>query len=247
MRCPHGMLEQCFYQRHIAEGLPEHVRAVPVPGMTEPEGFLVVDGLTGILELVQLGALEFHTWGACVDEPDSPDTLVFDLDPGPGVTMSDVMDAARLVRMRVESLGLAAFVKTTGGKGLHVVVPIAPDLTWKPAEEFARALAEEVARVAPSRYTTNMRKDRRDGAIFIDYVRNTKSSSSVAPYSTRARAGGPVALPVAWDALDDALAPSAFGVERARAVLDTPDPWAEFDARRRPVSAQMRGSLGLEA
>jgi bifunctional non-homologous end joining protein LigD len=247
MRCPHGMLQQCFYQRHIAEGLPEHVRAVPVPGMTEPEGFLVVDGLTGILELVQLGALEFHTWGACIDEPDHPDTIVFDLDPGPGVTMTDVMDAARLVRMRVESLGLAAFVKTTGGKGLHVVVPIVPDLPWKDAEAFARAVAEEVARVAPSRYTTNMRKDKREGAIFIDYVRNTKSSSSVAPYSTRARAGGPIALPLVWEALDETQKPASIGLAEGLASLKAADPWADLVRRRAPITAEARGSLGLEA
>ena len=245
MRCPHGMLEQCFYQRHILEGLPEHVRAVPIAGMTEAEGFLAVDGLSGILELLQLGTLEFHTWGARIDEPDRPDTLVFDLDPGPGVTFSEVMDAARLVRMRVESLDLAAFVKTTGGRGLHVVVPLVPDETWKRAEEFARALAEDVARVSPTRYTTNMRKDRREGAIFIDYVRNTKSSSSVAPYSTRARPGGPVALPVSWDALVDGLEPSKIGVAEARASLGSADPWADLAARRQSVSASARRSIGL--
>ena len=170
---------------------------------------------------------------------------MFDLDPGPDVDFADVMDAARLIRMRVESLGLAAFVKTTGGKGLHVVVPVTPDAAWDRAEAFARALADDVARVSPARYTTNMRKDRRQGAIFIDYVRNTKGSSAVAPWSTRARSGGPVALPIPWEALAEGLVPSAITITEATAKLAEPDPWGDFDARRAAVTAQARGSLGL--
>jgi bifunctional non-homologous end joining protein LigD len=145
----------------------------------------------------------------------------------------------------VQALGLNAFVKTTGGKGLHVVVPILPRETWFPAEEFARALVLRVVEAAPERFTANMRKTARAGGVFLDYVRNTKGSTSVAPYSTRAREGGPVSLPVAWEALDGLEDPRALVPRRVRDMIAL-DPWAGIGDAAQVVTAKMRRSVGLD-
>ncbi len=245
MRCPHGMAEECFYQRHVGTPVPRHVRSVPIPGMTDPEGFIVVNDLAGVLELLQLGALEFHGWGCRASDPDRPDRLIWDLDPDEGLDFGDVADAARLVRMRVESLGLAAFLDATGGKGLHVVVPIVPELSWRAIDDFAKALAEDVARVSPRRLTTNMRKDRREGGLFIDYVRNTKSSSAIVPYSTRARSGAPVCTPVTWEELERLESAPRLAIPDVLARLAAPDPWAGFESARAPVTPAVLSALGI--
>jgi bifunctional non-homologous end joining protein LigD len=247
VRCPHGTAEGCFYQRHLSarEQRPPHVRGVRITGMTEPSGFIVLDSLEGVLELVQLGTLEFHTWGSRAEEPDRPDRLVFDLDPDESLPFSAVASAAQVMRTALQALGLNAFVKTTGGKGLHVVVPILPRETWFPAEEFARALVLRVVEAAPERFTANMRKTARAGGVFLDYVRNTKGSTSVAPYSTRAREGGPVSLPVAWEALDGLEDPRALVPRRVRDMIAL-DPWAGIGDAAQVVTAKMRRSVGLD-
>ena len=227
VRCPTGRQKKCFYQRHAGSGVPEQIERVTVPGFDDP--YLFIRDLPGLIALVQMGVLEIHPWGVTVERPDRPDRVIFDLDPGEGTGFEAVVAAALDVRARLEALGLESFVKTTGGKGLHVVLPIAPEYPWPEVKGWAKALSERMAADAPDRYLTRIAKAEREGRIFIDYLRNDPTSTAVAPYSTRARPGAPVAMPLAWEALNPGLDPKAFSVRTAAAhVAGTADPWANM-------------------
>ena len=228
VRCPAGSERKCFYQRHAGSGVPDELGQVPIAGFAEP--YLYIKDTAGLIALVQMGVLEIHPWGARIDRPDRPDRIVFDLDPGEGLDFAAVVAAALDVRERLEGLGLAAFAKTTGGKGMHVVVPIARRHTWQAVKAFAKATAEAMAAGAPARFLTRIAKAERKGRIFIDYLRNDPTSTAVAPYSTRARAGAPVAMPLAWDEVTPKLDPAAFTLASVpRRIARLPDPWAEID------------------
>jgi bifunctional non-homologous end joining protein LigD len=228
LRCPTGQEQKCFYQRHAGSGVPDELKQVKVPGFEEP--FLYIEDAAGLVALVQMGVLEIHPWGVTVDRPTSPDRLIFDLDPGEGLGFNDVVGAALDVRAHLEGIGLASFVKATGGKGLHVVVPIAPTGGWGEAKAFAKALSEAMAAEAPDRFLTRSVKAERVGRIFIDYLRNDPTSTAVGPYSTRARAGAPVAMPLDWKQVKSGLDPCAFTVETVPGLLKRrrKDPWADM-------------------
>jgi DNA ligase D len=227
VRCPAGSEKKCFYQRHAGSGLPDELSEVKIAGFDEP--YLFIKDVRGLVALVQLGVLEIHPWGARVDRPDRPDRIVFDLDPGEGLAFADIAAAAQDVRARLERLGLAAFAKTTGGKGMHVVVPIARRQTWPAVKAFAKAVAESMAADAPERYLTRIAKAERHGRIFVDYLRNDPTATAVGPYSTRARPRAPVATPLAWDEVTPALDPAAFTIaELPRRLAGKADPWAEI-------------------
>jgi bifunctional non-homologous end joining protein LigD len=227
MRCPQGRNANCFVQKHPGRFAPAGTRRVLVPESSREE-YLVADNASGLVGLVQIGVLEFHVGGATTADLTRPDRLVFDLDPDPGVEWRLVVGAAREVADRLTAQGLVSFVKTTGGKGLHVVAPIAPGPRWPAVKRFAKAFAGAMAADSPGRYTTNMRKAERAGRIFGDYLRNDSAATAIAPYSTRARAGATVAMPIDWSELTPALVPAAFSVAtvpdllRARAH----DPWS---------------------
>ena len=227
VRCPTGRQKKCFYQRHAGSGVPEQIERVTVPDFDDP--YLFIRDLPGLIALVQMGVLEIHPWGVTVERPDRPDRVIFDLDPGEGTGFEAVVTAALDVRERLEALGLASFVKTTGGKGLHVVLPIAPDHPWPEVKGWAKALSERMAADAPDRYLTKIGKAEREGRIFIDFLRNDPTSTAVAPYSTRARPGAPVAMPLAWDAVSPGLDPQLFSVKTAAGhIARTSDPWADM-------------------
>ena len=237
VRCPTGQEKKCFYQRHAGSGVPEQLGEVTVPGFDEP--YLFIRDTAGLIAMVQMGVLEMHPWGVTVERPDRPDRIIFDLDPAEGLGFDTVVRAAHEVRERLDALGLISFVKTTGGKGLHVVVPIEPVTEWRAAKAFAKQLSEAIAADAPDRYLTRISKAEREGRIFIDYLRNDPTSTAVAPYSTRSRPGAPVATPLRWDEVDDVLAPRSFTIETvpARLAAQAADPWAEMLAveQRLPV------------
>jgi bifunctional non-homologous end joining protein LigD len=225
VRCPTGQEKKCFYQRHAGSGVPEQLREVKVPGFDEP--YLYLEDVSGLIAMVQMGVLEIHPWGVTVERPDRPDRIIFDLDPAEGLDFGDVVRAALEVRERLDGLGLESFVKTTGGKGLHVVVPIDPVADWKSVKGFAKSLSERMAADAPERYLTKISKAERVGRIFIDYLRNDPTSTAVAPYSTRSRPGAPVALPLEWDELNGSLAPAEFTIRTVpKRVSGRDDPWA---------------------
>jgi bifunctional non-homologous end joining protein LigD len=215
VRCPTGRQKKCFYQRHAGSGVLEQLKPVKVPGFDDP--YLYIEDLPGLIAMVQMGTLEIHPWGVTVDKPERPDRIIFDLDPDEGLGFDEVIAAAQEVRERLRRIDLASFVKTTGGKGLHVVVPIEPLTEWRQAKAFAKRLSEEMAADDPGRYLTKISKSERTGRIFIDYLRNDPTSTAVGPYSTRSRPGAPVAMPLFWEELGSGASPSAFTVKPRRA------------------------------
>jgi bifunctional non-homologous end joining protein LigD len=196
----------------------------------EGDEALVVRDAAALLELVQFNAIEFHPWGALADAPAQADTLVFDLDPGPGVGWPAIVAAARQVRDRLREAGLRSFVRTSGGKGLHVVVPLSPACDWTLARRFAHAFADGMAATEPLRFVASASKRRRDGRIFVDYLRNGRGATSVASFSLRARAGAPVAMPLRWEDLGRIDGAAAFDLDSAprRMRRVRGHPWGEW-------------------
>jgi bifunctional non-homologous end joining protein LigD len=225
VRCPVGAEKKCFYQRHAGSGVLPQLKEVTVPGFDEP--YLYIEDVSGLIAMVQMGTLEIHPWGVTLEVLDKPDRIIFDLDPDEGLGFGDVIAAAHELGERLRALGLTSFVKTTGGKGLHVVLPVEPVSPWREAKAWAKQLSEAMAADAPDRYLTRISKAERSGRIFIDYLRNDPTSTAVAPYSTRSRPGAPVAMPLEWKEVAAGLDPGAFTVQTAPArIREVPDPWA---------------------
>ena len=205
VRCPNGAEGQCFYQKHAFAGLTDAVDVVKVEENGGEAETLVIHDLRGLITLVQASVLEIHPWGARIEDTEHPDILIFDLDPGDGVPWTAVIEGAREIRQRLKEAGIESFVKTTGGKGLHVVSPLRPGPGWDELKEFAHAIALSMERDAPAKYISNMAKKARSGKIFIDYLRNGRGATAVAAYSTRARPNAPVSTPVRWEELGPEL------------------------------------------
>ena len=229
VRCPTGQEKKCFYQRHAGSGVPEQLSEVKVPGFDEP--YLYIEDAAGLIAMVQMGVLEIHPWGVRNERLTCPDRIVFDLDPDEGLGFPDVVRAALEIRERLGALGLVSFVKTTGGKGLHVVLPVEPRHEWRVAKAFAKSFSEAMAADAPERYLTRISKVEREGRIFIDYLRNDPTSTAVGPYSTRSRPGAPVATPLDWGEIGEGLDPTMFNVETIpeRIGRMKSDPWSDLD------------------
>ncbi|WP_437291359.1 DNA ligase D [Sorangium sp. So ce406] len=246
VRCPEGQGKPCFFQRHEAVGLSEDIRRTTVEEDDGKRTYLYVETTEGLVSLVQMGALEMHIWGSRVDRIEQPDMMVFDLDPAPELPWERVADAARTVRHLLETLGLRSFVKTTGGKGLHVVVPIEARRGWDEVKPFTKAVADALVRFDPARYIATLSKAKRTGKVFVDYLRNGRGATAVAPYSTRARPGAAVATPLSWDELDAPLDPASFTIETVPQRLATiPDPWAELTGVRQSITSAMMKKVGL--
>jgi bifunctional non-homologous end joining protein LigD len=238
VRCPQGR-GRCFFQKHFNDDLPDGIARVEIEERDGPANYGAVRSLAGVLGLVQLGVLEIHTWGARADRVERPDRFTIDLDPDPEVPWSRVVEAARAVRLVLEEVGLVSFVKTTGGKGLHVVVPIQRRTDWDELKAFTQAVCALVARAAPDEYTLEVSKKKRRGRILLDYLRNARGSTAVEAYSTRAREGAPVALPVSWDELES-IRPDGFRVGGLAKRLAQPDPWADYGSVRQSITAAAR-------
>jgi bifunctional non-homologous end joining protein LigD len=240
VRCPQGQQRECFYQRHTRDAASGHIRTVAVREKGRTARYLSVDSLPGLIALVQMGVLELHTWGSRAPRIERPDRMTFDLDPGSEVGWEEIRQAAARLRARLKDLDLGAFVKTTGGKGLHVVVPIAPERSWGFVKDFSRVLAESVAREAPDRYITTMSKAKREGKVFIDYLRNARTATAVCAYSTRARAGATVSIPLRWEDLKkDPRASFTVQSVPARLARLRRDPWQDYETARRPLTAKL--------
>lgn len=204
VRCPQGRAKKCFFQKHDSGSFGEHVHHVPI---REKDGghedYLFVDSADGILACVQMGTIEFHGWGSHVETLEQPDRMVFDLDPDEALDFADVRKAAIDLHGHLADMGLVSFAMLSGGKGVHIVVPLRPGHDWDAHKDFSRRLAEAMSQADPDRFVANMSKARRKGRIFIDYLRNQRGSTAIMPYSARARERGPVAVPVTWDELTD--------------------------------------------
>ncbi len=245
VRCPNGPADgQCFYQKHRTATMPEQVHGVVVPGGDEAHPFITIHDKAGLIALVQMGALELHPWGSRNRSLAKPDLLVFDLDPDPSLAWPRLVEAALLVKAHLQHLGLQSFLRTTGGKGLHVVVPIEPRLEWERAKLFCRLLAEAVVRSAPERYTSTMAKTKRGNKIFVDWLRNGEGATAIASWSTRARPGAPIAVPLAWDELAALDSGAHYHLGNIEERLMLADPWPDFRALRQRLSAEMFRQLG---
>lgn len=213
VRCPGGIDHQCFFQRSKGKGMPKHIHTIAISHNDKSHDYIYLKQLMGLIELVQMGSIEMHPWGAKIDNIEKPDKIVFDLDPDEGIPFEAVKLAAQDVRHRLDDLGLESFVKCTGGKGLHVTVPIQRRQDWDMVKTFARNFAQQMVKAVPQAYTINMAKKQRKGKIFIDYLRNDFASTAVMDYCVRARPGAPVALPLHWDELDSLSSASQFSIE----------------------------------
>jgi DNA ligase D len=237
VRCPAGRAHKCFFQRHAGSRVPSQIKEIDIPGFEQSGAYLYFTNASGLIALVQMGVLEIHPWGCRTDKPERPDRMTFDLDPGEGLDFKDVVAGAKEVRNFLTGMGLKSFVKTTGGKGLHVQLPIARRYSWAEVKRFAKRAAELIAAAAPDRYLTRIPKAERKRRIFIDYLRNDPTSTSVAAYSTRARPGAPVSTPLHWDELGAELDPAKFSLmtvpQRLRHLRH--DPWAGMDKLHQPL------------
>jgi bifunctional non-homologous end joining protein LigD len=242
VRCPEGLSDECFYQKHVGRWAPAALRRVRIQEKKKVGEYLVVEDLPGLIGLVQIGILEIHTWNAVADRLEQPDRLVFDLDPGDDVPWRQVVAAARTLRDQLEHLGLESFLKTTGGKGLHLVVPIDAGPTWADCLAFARSVAETLARDAPDSFTVDVAKSERPGRIYLDYLRNLRGATAVAAFSTRARPGAPVSTPIAWDELGPRLRSDHFTVSNLPRRLASlrQDPWKDYARTRQALPARPR-------
>lgn len=228
LRCPKGSEKKCFYQKHITETLPKSVYTATIRGEKEP--YIFIKDFSGLIALVQMDVLEIHPWGSKIDNPEKPDHLIFDLDPDINVSWQEVITTALSLRKLLTAIGLESFLKTTGGKGLHVTVPIVRRLDWHEITSFTKKIAEVMEHANPEKYIAIMSKKKRSGKIFIDYLRNTKEATAIAPYSIRARHGAPIATPVSWDELTSIKAANQFTILNIQQRLKQlkHDPWQDF-------------------
>ena len=241
VRCPNGASKACFYQRHLGESMPEAVRGIRIKEQAGMATYIAIDDLAGLISLVQMGVLEIHPWGSREDRLDRPDRLIFDIDPAEDLAWGDVVRAGRHVKDRLEDLGLSSFVRTTGGKGLHVVVPLVRRASWEELKDFAKSFADALVREKPKNYIAQSSKAKRAGKIYLDYLRNEQGATAVAAYSTRARPGACVATPLAWDELTPSLRPERFNTRTVPERLETmkQDPWHGFFEARQTITKGM--------
>jgi bifunctional non-homologous end joining protein LigD len=249
LRCPQGRAKQCFFQKHPQQVLSGRLPTIHIEESRGVSPYVYVRQLEDLIRLVQAGTLELHVWGSRVTNVERPDRVVFDLDPGPNVPWAQVLAMAVDLRERLAALDFASFPRTTGGKGLHVVVPVRPRADWDEIKRFAHAVAKLHAQDHPARLTVNMAKAKREGRIFVDYLRNGRGATAIASYSTRAREGAPVAVPVRWDELNPALTSDRYTVDNVRRRLRAlvADPWASLDEAARPVDRAMLRRVGADA
>jgi bifunctional non-homologous end joining protein LigD len=224
--------DHCRYLRHSGERAPAHVRVIEIQEKTKVGDYMIVDDEAGLISLAQRNIVEFHTWNSTADRLECPNRIIFDLDPGPDVAWPHMVSAARLVRSTLKSIGLESWLKTTGGKGLHVVVPIAAVASWSVCLEFARSFAASLVEHDPRQFTIRFSKRGRQSQILVDYLRNNRTNTSVAAYSVRARPTATVSIPLDWDELTSRLDPARWTVKTIRQRLkqldERGDPWSGY-------------------
>ena len=226
VRAPDGIDGETFFSRHAA-GQIDHVKDVPVREKSgEEDIYIAITDFKGLMSAVQMSTIEFHTWGSRLPEMELPDQLVFDIDPDVGLGISQVRQGVLDLRGLLDQLGLKSFLKTSGGKGYHIMVPLKPQADWAAAKRFAQNLAKEMAKRWPKLYTSSMSKQKRKGKIFVDWIRNSRSATSVCVYSLRARSGLPISWPISWEKLDQ-IVPNQVTIQNYADYLDEA-PWEDY-------------------
>lgn len=247
VRTPDGVGGQQFFQKHAMAGAPKEIKTIPVAEADgKSEDYLTVTNAAGLTACAQMSAVELHIWGSRNDDLDKPDRLVFDLDPDEGLDFAQVKRAAFDIKALLDSAGLASFAMITGGKGIHIVLNLKRRHDWEEVKGFAKAFAEQVAALDPKRFVANMAKAKRKGRIFIDYLRNGRGATAIAPYSTRARPTASVAVPVTWEEIRTLASAAAFKLKDMPARLAEPDPWADYDKSAMSLTKAVRSKLGLD-
>lgn len=249
VRCPDGWNKQCFYQKHAGNGVAKVIERVTVQESDGPGLYMMANSVSALVAVLQMGALELHPWGSRTPKLGFPDRIVFDFDPDDALSWKEITEAVNVLKTLLDSLGLRGFLKTTGGKGLHVVVPIQPTVPWEHIKGFTKAIAELFARTFPDRFTAKLLKVSRHGKIFIDYLRNAEGATAVAPYSTRAKANAPVSTPIEWGEVARDVRFDHFNVKNVPARLKRlkRDPWAEFIKTRQSVTKAMMKQVGYSS
>lgn len=227
VRCPKGISQTCFFKKHPGADSKGIVTVDIRNSDGETEEYFYIEDISGLIYEAQMGTLEFHTWASRVSDMEKPDMMVFDLDPDERMDIDIVRQGVRDVKSILDTLNLTSFLKTSGGKGYHVVVPFKPSVDWDTFHNFAKSVAEVMEQKWPDRYTSNIRKDKRKNKIFVDWIRNARSATSIAPYSIRARKGAKVSMPIAWDELET-VAPDGVNMEQALRRIEKYDPWKDF-------------------
>lgn len=237
VRCPKGVSQTCFYKKHPGPGSMGIVTISVSSRDGETEEYFYIENASGLISEAQMGTVEFHTWGSRIDDPEKPDVMVFDLDPDEGMDLRQVRQGVKDAKSILDQLSLTSYLKVSGGKGYHVVVPFKPSVDWTAFHDFARRVAEVMEQKWPDRYTSNIRKEKRKNKIFIDWIRNGRGATSIAPYSIRARKGATVSMPIAWEELDT-VAPNGIHMAEALVRIGGKDPWKDFfqvDQRLNPA------------
>jgi bifunctional non-homologous end joining protein LigD len=247
VRAPGGAGKKSFYQKHLGPGAPKALGRIEIAGDEGVKSAPVVTDRAGLVALVQMDVLEIHPWGATTANIEAPDRVTFDLDPDAELPWSRVMEAALAVREALSGIGLASFVKTTGGKGLHVVVPLTPKLGWPAVKAFSKWVADRLAALRPEAFTANQALRARQGRVYIDYLRNGRGATAVGAYSPRARPGAPVSAPLDWSEVERGVRPDGLTVATvpARLAALAADPWAEIGTLRQSIGAAVRRHLGI--
>jgi bifunctional non-homologous end joining protein LigD len=248
VRCPDGWNRQCFFQKHADKSVNAAVDRIDVPEGEGTATYMSASSASGLVGLVQWGVIEMHPWGSRRPHLDRPDRLIFDFDPDDAIAWPELVKDVQLLRTLLEDLDLQAFIKTTGGKGLHVIVPIRATLDWEHAKGFSRAVADFLVRTFGDRFIATASKTGRKGKVFIDYLRNAVGATAIAPYGVRARAGAPVAMPVAWDELGADVRFDHFNVRSAEQHVTRRkrDPWHDFATTRQSITKAHGKKMGFE-
>jgi bifunctional non-homologous end joining protein LigD len=245
LRCPQGREGECFFQKQSHVSIPDVVQRFPLEVDGEQVTYMKIEGVAALVALAQASVLEIHVWGSRADKLERPDRMIFDVDPGPDVVWPRVALAAVELRDRLAAMGLESWLKATGGKGLHVVVPLERRSSWEDVKAFSRGIADQLAAERPQEFTSKLPKKYREGRIYIDYLRNDRNATAIAPYSSRARPGAPIAVPLAWQELAEHEETPLWTVRSVAERLARPDPWADMADARQTITRTMKRKMGI--